>query len=282
MWLPRPVYEALPYAGGRRRARVLAAASWSSTRRTACCSSLGGALVTVGLRAVDEAARLPRHAVGLRSARTRRIGRRVRSRRRSSRRPPRRRRHPSSESCSTVVRVARRSSSGSTGRSTRRVREFVHAELDHVARLQLVAAHALAVQEDAVGAVQVLDAAAVDGRDDLRVVAAHELAVDLQVVVGRAADRRSGPARAALRSIVAPLSVSTSRPTGGCSCGDGVVDAGRRQVACACAPAYSDPLQLARSPPAGRRRRPSSRSCAKAASSAVSHSVLIRRGMPPV
>jgi len=67
-------------------------------------------------------------------------------------------------------------------------REFVRAEVDHVPVDQPVPPHALALQVDAVGAVEVLDHADRGADDDLRVMAAHELAVDLQVVVRRAAN----------------------------------------------------------------------------------------------
>jgi len=70
-----------------------------------------------------------------------------------------------------------------------------------VARLlgEAVAADAPAAHVDAVGAVEVLDPAAVDGRGDLRMVAAHVLALDLQVIVdGAADDQPADPQRALL------------------------------------------------------------------------------------
>jgi hypothetical protein len=68
------------------------------------------------------------------------------------------------------------------------VDQLVLADEHHVAVVQVMAAHAVGFHEDAVGAVQILDDARVLRRDDLAVVATDEAAVDVQVVVGRAAD----------------------------------------------------------------------------------------------
>ena len=68
------------------------------------------------------------------------------------------------------------------------VDELVLADNDDVAIVEIVAAHALGLHVDAVRAVEIFDHARVGGRDDLTVMAADKPAVDLQIVVRRAAD----------------------------------------------------------------------------------------------
>src|SRR5579862_7979047 len=68
------------------------------------------------------------------------------------------------------------------------IHDLVLADHDHVAIVEVVAAHPPALHEDAVGAVEILDDAALGARDDLAVMAAHEAAVHLQVIVAGAAD----------------------------------------------------------------------------------------------
>src|SRR5487761_2061088 len=73
------------------------------------------------------------------------------------------------------------------------VHDFMLADGDDVAVVQIMAPNALRMHIDAVRAVQILDHATIGLREDLAVVPADELAVDLQVVVrGAACD---GPAR---------------------------------------------------------------------------------------
>src|ERR1700722_1448753 len=67
------------------------------------------------------------------------------------------------------------------------VHQFVLADDHDVAVIEVVAPHALALHENTVGAVEILDQAAIGTRDDLAVVPAHEAAVDLQIVVAGAA-----------------------------------------------------------------------------------------------
>ncbi|MCK7580864.1 MAG: hypothetical protein MZV65_38110 [Chromatiales bacterium] len=157
MWIPRPLYEAaavrltwsaasrLLGAGVVRRARV----------RAACCSLLGGAGLTLGLvlwmRRRDYRASQREYDTALDDS------------------TPLRRRALSSVVDAFVLFVGSSSAAPSTGRwpspgrlSPVRVGELVQAELDHVAVGEPVPAHALAAHEDAVGAVQVLDPAAVD------------------------------------------------------------------------------------------------------------------------
>src|ERR1700676_5176772 len=66
------------------------------------------------------------------------------------------------------------------------VEQFVLADHDDIAVIEVVVAHALGVHEDAVGAVEVLDHAVVGRGDDLLVVPAADATLDLQVV-GRGA-----------------------------------------------------------------------------------------------
>ena len=69
------------------------------------------------------------------------------------------------------------------------IQDLVLADADHVAVAQRVAAHALAANGDAVGAVEILDDGhAIAARDQLAVMPADEAAVDLQVVVRGAPD----------------------------------------------------------------------------------------------
>ena len=68
------------------------------------------------------------------------------------------------------------------------VQQLVLTDRHHVTVVEIVIAHALGLQVDAVGAVQILDDAALRRGDDLAVMAADEAAVDLQIVGRRAAD----------------------------------------------------------------------------------------------
>jgi hypothetical protein len=64
----------------------------------------------------------------------------------------------------------------------------VLADGHHVAIAQRMAPHTFALHHDAVGAVEVFDDRdAIAAGHDLAVVTADELAVDLQIVVGRTA-----------------------------------------------------------------------------------------------
>ena len=61
-----------------------------------------------------------------------------------------------------------------------------------------MAAHALGLHVDAVRAVEILDEAGIDLGDDLTVVPADELAVDLQIVILSSADHDSSRPQLAL------------------------------------------------------------------------------------
>src|SRR5690242_10820525 len=67
------------------------------------------------------------------------------------------------------------------------VHDLVLTDLNDVAIVKHASAHAFATQIDAVGAVQIFESCGLSGGDDLRVMTADVLAVDLQIVVGRAA-----------------------------------------------------------------------------------------------
>src|SRR5438046_1748987 len=68
------------------------------------------------------------------------------------------------------------------------VDQFMLADQDDIAVVQVMAAHASGLHVDPVGAVQVLDVARMGRGDHLAVMTADEAAVDLHVIVGRAAD----------------------------------------------------------------------------------------------
>src|SRR5580698_3785303 len=72
------------------------------------------------------------------------------------------------------------------------------ADHDHVAIVQIVPAHALGLHVNAVRAVEILDEAGIDLSDDLTVVPADELAVDLQIVILSSADHDSSRPKLAL------------------------------------------------------------------------------------
>src|SRR6202041_3599799 len=67
----------------------------------------------------------------------------------------------------------------------------VLAEQHDIPVVQVVAAHPVRLNINTVGAVQILDDAGVLGDDQLAVMATHEAAVDLHVVVGGAPDDQS-------------------------------------------------------------------------------------------
>ena len=68
------------------------------------------------------------------------------------------------------------------------VHDFVLPDLHHVAVIEDATAHTLGAHVDTVRAVEIFQYAGLFGGNDLGVVAADVLAVDLQIVVGRAAD----------------------------------------------------------------------------------------------
>src|SRR5207248_1107203 len=94
--------------------------------------------------------------------------------------------------CRVAERDAARCRVGEGATAARRtlvhVDQFMLADQDDIAVVQVMAAHASGLHVDPVGAVQVLDVARMGRGDHLAVMTADEAAVDLHVIVGRAAD----------------------------------------------------------------------------------------------
>ena len=178
MWIPHAVYEALPMVYIARR----------------CASA---ALRVLHRRRAARAAARARRALHDRRVSSSGCGVATTARHATTTGARRRLTSPSSSSPSSTspfgdrsFRPARSSRHAGSIRTSgdARIEQLVDADLDHVALCKLRAPDAPAAHEDAVGAVQVLDRAAVARRDDLGVMPAHELAVDLQVVVRGAPD----------------------------------------------------------------------------------------------
>ena len=85
------------------------------------------------------------------------------------------------------------------------IHDLVLAENDDVAVVQVMAADALRLHVDAVRAVQVLEHATLESRRDLAVVPADELALDLHVVVDRAADDQAPDAQRPFLDVLAAV-----------------------------------------------------------------------------
>src|SRR5450755_4442568 len=126
----------------------------------------------------------------------------------------------------------------SDARALVHIYELVFADDDDIAVVQVLTAHALGFHVNAVRAVQIFDDAGLRADDKLTVMPAHKTAVDLQVVIVRAAHNHASDAqrqlayRAALRRYqhasedrprALKGAVRHHRAERGCS-----VDAGRR------------------------------------------------------